>query len=672
MASGKTDEFSPPRPFFLGNTSSNPPTNSATTPRRRSMQRYTQVDDGGSDSPLGTPQRSPTPSSGIFQPAARPPPSSFAFPFQAYPGNPDPGLSIPGYSSSRRRSSLDSLSYRGLSPESPAIAPPPPPPLPNQSSSTILATSLSRRRAASMSDDLPPPNAPFMSDTGHGGSPSGTNSGTSSEVNSLRHSPSSNSLYKGSAAAAASGSGGSLPRNSSTHSFRTPFLSPASRPTSWAPPAYPHAQFMPSNTFIVAGDTSTGLGSSPSVTALPLGTPMPRSKPPQPSTRLVQPLTSTDKPWMSVRQPGVLPSYLLTLLFIIVGLGCAAILCFFGYNEIFLLDESNLCQVMNENFGGSDLNSDYWNVEVQTGGFGNGEFQMTSRDPENLFIRNGQLYIQPTLSTDRGIDINAGEYELEDCTFSDQSISSYVGPSYGSLRSSAACSATGNSLVGSVVPPAISARINTKGKRAIRYGKVEVRAKVPRGDWLWPAIWMLPQDNKYGVWPLSGEIDILKREGNGPEYPAQGSNYIRSSLNYGPMASLYTQLYGWQSTKRSSYDKGALPHLHLEWTRDFIRMSVDKRTIAMLEVNKLSTPKKSWSVVKNIWEEAEGGLDAPFDQPFYLIINLAVGGTSGWFPDGQGDKPWYDESQTAMRDFANAQDTWSKTWGGRDERSFRM
>ena len=42
----------------------------------------------------------------------------------------------------------------------------------------------------------------------------------------------------------------------------------------------------------------------------------------------------------------------------------------------------------------------------------------------------------------------------------------------------------------------------------IAYGKVEVRAKLPRGDWLWPAIWMLPKDNKYGAWPLSGEIDV--------------------------------------------------------------------------------------------------------------------------------------------------------------------
>ena len=42
----------------------------------------------------------------------------------------------------------------------------------------------------------------------------------------------------------------------------------------------------------------------------------------------------------------------------------------------------------------------------------------------------------------------------------------------------------------------------------IAYGKVEVRAKLPRGDWLWPAIWMLPKDNKDGPWPLSGEIDV--------------------------------------------------------------------------------------------------------------------------------------------------------------------
>ena len=54
----------------------------------------------------------------------------------------------------------------------------------------------------------------------------------------------------------------------------------------------------------------------------------------------------------------------------------------------------------------------------------------------------------------------------------------------------------------------MSARLNTSGTAGIKYGKVEVKAKNPRGDWLWPAIWMLPVDNMYGPWPLSGEIDV--------------------------------------------------------------------------------------------------------------------------------------------------------------------
>lgn len=53
-----------------------------------------------------------------------------------------------------------------------------------------------------------------------------------------------------------------------------------------------------------------------------------------------------------------------------------------------------------------------------------------------------------------------------------------------------------------------SSRISTQGHYAIQYGKVEVVAKIPQGDWLWPAIWMLPENTTYGAWPLSGEIDV--------------------------------------------------------------------------------------------------------------------------------------------------------------------
>ena len=77
-------------------------------------------------------------------------------------------------------------------------------------------------------------------------------------------------------------------------------------------------------------------------------------------------------------------------------------------------------------------------------------------------------------------------------------------------------------------------------------------------------------------------------------------------------------------------------------------------------------------VLQNPWLSA-GNNAAPFDQPFYLILDLAVGGTSGWFPDGVGGKPWVDSSQNAMESFARAQDVWSATWpSDANDRAFRM
>ena len=54
----------------------------------------------------------------------------------------------------------------------------------------------------------------------------------------------------------------------------------------------------------------------------------------------------------------------------------------------------------------------------------------------------------------------------------------------------------------------------TEDSFSFTYGTVETRAKMPKGDWLWPAIWMKPTDNKYGPWPRSGEIDIVEVRGN--------------------------------------------------------------------------------------------------------------------------------------------------------------
>jgi Glycosyl hydrolases family 16 len=117
---------------------------------------------------------------------------------------------------------------------------------------------------------------------------------------------------------------------------------------------------------------------------------------------------------------------------------------------------------------------------------------------DNSFVRNGQLYIKPTLTSkalsDPQLIFDGGNYTLQGCTTAQTNAS--------------ACSASSSDTTGATIPPVMSARLTTKDSHSIRFGKVEVVAKLPRGDWLWPAIWMAPVDSVYGPWPLSGEIDV--------------------------------------------------------------------------------------------------------------------------------------------------------------------
>jgi len=81
--------------------------------------------------------------------------------------------------------------------------------------------------------------------------------------------------------------------------------------------------------------------------------------------------------------------------------------------------------------------------------------------------------------------------------------------------------------------PVRSARLITKNTVTLNYGKVEVKAKFPTGDWLWPSISLLPVNNTYGEWPRSGQIDILTGRGNNNTYPNRGVDYAQSSLHWG-------------------------------------------------------------------------------------------------------------------------------------------
>lgn len=185
-----------------------------------------------------------------------------------------------------------------------------------------------------------------------------------------------------------------------------------------------------------------------------------------------------------------------------------------------------MCMVYEDDFNTGSLDESKWNYEVALDGFGTGSFDWTTTDPKNVYVDGKGLHIVPTL-TNETTSITSDElyngYTLSlttDGTCTETSVS--------------ACSIRSNSTLGNMIPPVRSARINTMGKVGLRYGRVEVTAKIPRGNWLWPAIWMMPTDSVYGVWPRSGEMDIMEARGNGVDYPG-GRNVFYSTLHWGEL-----------------------------------------------------------------------------------------------------------------------------------------
>lgn len=197
-----------------------------------------------------------------------------------------------------------------------------------------------------------------------------------------------------------------------------------------------------------------------------------------------------------------------------------------GYSGYASVEKHNYCLIYSENFQhSSTIDPKVWNHEVETGGFGTGEFEWTTDSPDNSFIQDGILYIMPTFTDDlsNGSTLlsNGGNVNLTNngCTATSQM--------------DANCYAITNFTAKTIVNPVRSARLSTRGNISLKYGKVEVYAKLPVGKWLWPAIWMMPEVDTYGGWPASGEIDIMESRGNAAGYPTGGIDTVSSTLHWG-------------------------------------------------------------------------------------------------------------------------------------------
>jgi len=210
----------------------------------------------------------------------------------------------------------------------------------------------------------------------------------------------------------------------------------------------------------------------------------------------------------------------------------------------------------------------------------------------------------------------------------------------------------------------MSARLRTVNSFSFKYGRVEVTAKMPKGDWIWPAIWFLPKYNEYGPWPASGEIDLVESRGNSPSCAAGGSDSFGSTLHMGPNwdQDVWDKAHGEYKHTASLGDDF---HVYgLIWTEKRIQTYFDHPENIVLDVDmsKISNWERCNfpNTVFNPWHDQS--LNAPFNKEFYFILNVAVGGTNSYFPDGQCGKPWTNGDPHAATTFWNARNQWFPSW----------
>lgn len=204
-----------------------------------------------------------------------------------------------------------------------------------------------------------------------------------------------------------------------------------------------------------------------------------------------------------------------------------------------------------ENFNGKALNKKVWNYELGDGcpnicGWGNNERQIYTTS--NHTLKNGNLIITAKKEGDK-----------------------YT-----------------------------STRITTAGKKEFRYGYIEARAKLPVGQGIWPAFWMLGSNIKQVGWPMAGEIDIL-------EYVGKEPHMVFTSLH---TKDSHGETINTKKTSFPDIEEGW--HIYaINWTKDKIEFFVDDKSVYTFSPENKTT---------EIW---------PFDQPFYFIVNVAIGGNFG-------------------------------------------
>ena len=250
-----------------------------------------------------------------------------------------------------------------------------------------------------------------------------------------------------------------------------------------------------------------------------------------------------------------------------------------------------------DEFDGPALDPAAWETPAWLGGW-NGEFHYYTGAAPNILVEGGRLVIQPDLTANHLVDGGDGRplgwARVLGCgrtdpraAAADRCPAPADRPAFTLGAGACAvpwdpakCSRTAGLPVVddgaflnlthrtrySVLPPVTSGLVKTK--QAFRFGRLEIRARMPRGDWLWPAIWLLPSDDAYGGWPTSGEIDIVESRGNDRDAcgPGQGNWHFGSTLHFAPQGGKSAFLHTHSEAAAPSGGPGVGPrrfvHLH--------------------------------------------------------------------------------------------------------------
>ncbi|HXY07636.1 MAG TPA: glycoside hydrolase family 16 protein [Terriglobales bacterium] len=153
-----------------------------------------------------------------------------------------------------------------------------------------------------------------------------------------------------------------------------------------------------------------------------------------------------------------------------------------------------------------------------------------------------------------------------------------------------------------------SARLKTQGRFGQRYGRFEARIQIPAGQGMWPAFWLLGDDFSTAGWPNCGEIDIMESIGSEPS-TIRGSLHGPGYINFNPLTTAYR-------LPRGRFSDG-FHVVAIEWEPQVVRFYADDHLYAAKTPEDLP-PGKRWV----------------YDHPFFVILNLAVGGNWPGSPDG--------------------------------------